>query len=119
MRWQIKCEHAALLAHPLVVHDAVVLSAVTTCSMQENDLLVSLAGVLVKDLTSTLARSKHKLEQSSVYLAFAPERRRDVDVFPSNVVLFHLRFIVCRRRTRVCIVNELQHASPNVCPASE
>ena len=39
VRWKINCGHMAFLQHALVVHHTVILPAITTSSMEEEDLL--------------------------------------------------------------------------------
>lgn len=42
--WKIECDHPAFLPHAFVVQDAVVLTAVAACGVEEDDILVAFAG---------------------------------------------------------------------------
>lgn len=50
MSWEIKCSHATFLPHLLVVQHAVVLTPITTSSMQEDNILIAFSGLLVEYL---------------------------------------------------------------------
>ena len=101
MSWKVESDHVALLAHSLVVHDAVVLTSVAACCMQEDDILIAFSRLLIEDF------------------AFAPERRLDVDISADDVVHIHLSFGISWSRTRMGIVNELEDTAPAVRPVGE
>ena len=63
-----RLEHGMVTTYAGVVHDAVVLSAITTCSMAEDDLLLPRTGGFVEDLRHT------------------PDGAVDVDVLAGDVV---------------------------------
>ena len=76
-----------------------ILATITSSSVKKHDLLISLAGLLVKDL------------------AFAPHRRRDIDVAANDAVLVQLVLLVFWRRTGEGVVQKLQDSTPHVSPA--
>jgi hypothetical protein len=79
----------------------VILSAITARSMQEHDVLSSLAGLFVEDL------------------ALAPQGRSDINITPNDAVLVGFILLVHGRWACEGIVKELQGATPDVSPASE
>ena len=90
---QIKGDHGALLAHAGVVHDAVVLSTIAACGVQEDDLLRSIAGRFVEDFRAT------------------PHWSVDVDVSARDVVLVGLGLFVLLERAVLAVAQKLKQAS--------
>lgn len=78
-----------------------ILPAVATSRVQEDNLLLSLARLLIEDL------------------ALAPQRRLDVDVATDNTVVVHLVLGLLGGRTGEGVVKELQDTTPDVSPACE
>jgi hypothetical protein len=79
--WKIKSSHAALLAHAFVVEHAVVLAGVAASGVQEDDVNVAFAGLLVEDFAAT------------------PEWRGYVGVSANNVV------VICVARIFLSVVS--------------
>jgi hypothetical protein len=50
MAREVEAVHIALRPHTLIVHDAVVLASVRASSVEEDDILVAIAGLLVENL---------------------------------------------------------------------
>lgn len=78
-----------------------VLTTVTTSRVQEYDILISLARLLIEDLAS------------------APHGRLDIDVASNDAVLVELLLRVLGRGASKGIVEEFQYATPDVRPAGE
>ena len=78
-----------------------VLTAIAASRVQENDLLVSFARLLVEDLT------------------LSPQRRCNVDVATDDAVLVRFVLLVLGSRASEGVVQELQDTAPDVSPASE
>ena len=100
MRREIHCRHLGFLQHPLIIHDTVILSAVATSSVEEQDFNVTFASLLVEAL------------------AFAPEWRGDVRVSANDVIDILVRLFVGGCLANKSIVEEFEHSSPNVSPKS-
>lgn len=98
MSREIDGGHVTLLEHALVVHDAVVLPAVATGGVQEEDLLRTGARLLVEALAST------------------PNGGGDVGVAADDGVVIALWLGVCWCFADELIVEELEDAAPDVCP---
>ena len=78
-----------------------ILTAVATCRVEEDNLLLSLAGLLVEDLT------------------LPPKRRLDVSVATDDAVLVQFVLVVLGSGASEGVVQELQDTAPDVGPASE
>lgn len=68
---EVEAEHVALLAHTLIVHDAVVLASVRASCVQEDDVLVAVAGLLVENLLNLLVMGS-VVPEARIYLASSP-----------------------------------------------
>jgi hypothetical protein len=120
MSRKVESGHVQLLASTRVVHDTVVtlasksnplsrsrfsepmvLPAIATSSVQENDLLFPFARLLIEDL------------------ALPPKRRLDIDVAPNNAVVVQLVLSVFRSGAGEGVVQEFQNTTPDVGPACE
>jgi len=98
MRRKIDRRHTAFLQHTLIVHHAVVLAAIATGGVQKQDVLVSFSRLLVEDF------------------ATAPCGRSNVDVSPDDMIVIALWLFICRCRTYESIVEDLEHAAPDLRP---
>lgn len=98
MSRQIKGNHTALLPHPLIIEHAMVLTAIASSSMQEDNILVAFTRLLVEDLT------------------LAPHRRSDIHVTTNNMIFILLRLFVRRRRTDQSVMQQLEATAPNMRP---
>jgi hypothetical protein len=78
-----------------------ILSAITTSRVQEDDLLVSLTSLLVKDLT------------------LPPQRSFNVDVATDNTVFVKLVLLVFGSGPSEGVVKEFQDTTPDVSPAGK
>lgn len=78
-----------------------ILPAVTSSSVEEDNVLVSLTSLLVENFASS------------------PEWRLNINVTTDDGVLVQLRLVICRCWTGVGIVKKLKHAAPDMCPVSE
>ena len=78
-----------------------VLSTVAAGRVQEDDLLISFARLLVEDLT------------------LSPQRRRNVDIATDDAVLVQFVLVVLGSGASEGVVQELQDTAPDVGPASE
>jgi hypothetical protein len=119
MGWKVESSHVEFLASTRVVHHTVltsagspstspsefnepmILPAVAASSVQEDNFLLSLTRLLIKDL------------------ALPPKRRLDVDVAPNNAVVVQLVLCVLRSSASERVVQELQDTTPDVGPACE
>ena len=78
-----------------------VLPAIAASRVQEDDFLISLARLLVKDFT------------------LSPKRRRNIDITADDTVFVQLLLFVFGSRASKGIMQELQDTAPDVRPASE
>jgi len=78
-----------------------VLASITTRSMQEHDVLATLTRLLIEDLASS------------------PQRRLDISIAAYNSVLLKLWLLVCRRRSGVGIMQQLENTAPDMSPVRE
>ena len=96
MRRQVECRHPALLPHPVIIHDAMILTTIASCSMQKQNVLTAFARLLIKDF------------------AFAPSWASDIHVATNDVISFAFRLLVRRCRSVLGIMKKFENPSPDV-----
>ena len=98
MARKIKRIHGTPRAHPGIVHDTVILSAVAPRCVQEHNRLLTLSGVFVE------------------HLASAPDRSIQKDIFAGQMVLFGLGLCVLFHGSALSVMCKLEDTAPDVGP---
>ncbi len=99
MGWEVNGRHVALLEHTFVVHDTVILPAVASSGVKEEDLLRPVSSLFVEALAS------------------APQRRSNVGVPAYDLIIIELRFSVRWCLPNELVVQKLQNTAPDVSPS--
>jgi hypothetical protein len=57
MSWKVEAVHIALLAHTSIIHDAMILASIGAGCVQEDNVLIAIARLLVENLTILVSKS--------------------------------------------------------------
>lgn len=98
MGWKVDGRHVAPLQHPLIIHNAVILTAVAASGMKEQDFLVSRARLLIE------------------HFAPPPCWSRNICISTNNVIVITQGFFIGWCGTNECVMEEFKYSAPYMCP---